>query len=308
MNRRNFLQLSSATVAGSTIGSIAIAPSSLAVSPIGRTGGPRFSIGLAAYSLRDYFPYFRGKKITPKEDGKAIDMVGFLDYCVEQGFDAGELTAYFFKPDADDAYYREIKRQAFIRGVAVSGTGTNNYFTRGKDLIPKEIEKVKYWIDRAVLFGAPHIRLFPGNRPHIDKDPKKLQESIDAINDCAVYAKKKGVYLSIENHGNLTVEEMLTIMKNVDNEWVGINLDSANFFSETPYKDLEKCVPYAINVQVKPSMIKPDGKTHYPVDYDRVGNLLKDGGYQGFVILEYEDEKPYENIPAAHEKLRAALA
>ena len=92
-------------------------------------------------------------------------MVGFLDYCVANDFDTAELTSYFFKPDADDDYYRNLKHQAFVRGVTISGTAIGNNFTVGKGpKLDAEIEQAIAWIDRAALLGAPHIRFFRRNR------------------------------------------------------------------------------------------------------------------------------------------------
>ncbi len=54
-------------------------------------------------------------------------------------------------------------------------------------------------------------------------------------------------------------------------------------------------------------MKTPDGKTD-PADFNRIVKILKDNDYQGFVILEYEEESPYENIPKVHEQSRLALA
>ena len=99
---------------------------------------------------------------------------------------------------------------------------------------------------------------------------------------------------------------MLAIMKRIDSPWVGINLDTGNFHSTTPYQDLEECISYAVNVQVKVSMKTPQGKK-YPADLDRIGKILKDGNYQGYVILEYEDDAPYDQIPTALAKLKQAL-
>ena len=61
-----------------------------------------------------------------------------------------------------------------------------------------------------------------------------------------------------------------------------------------------------MNVQVKVSMKKPNGE-HYPADLDRVGKILKEASYQGYVILEYEDAEPYQNIPESLNRLRQSL-
>lgn len=301
MKRRHFL-------AGLTATAISLPARSLfARGPIERSGPPRFQVGLAAYSLRQYFEFSRGKQQKPPTDGKTIDMVGFLDYCVAQGFESAELTSYFFPPEIDDSYLLNVKHAAFMKGVTISGTAIGNNFTIGKGpKLEAEIVAAKKWIDNAAVLGAPHIRFFAGTGRELDKEPERIDEAIEALAQCADYAAARGVVLGVENHGNLTADHMLQIMSRVDNPWVGINLDSGNFISDDPYADLVACVPYAVNVQIKVSMKSPDGKK-YPADMNRIAGILKDAGYQGFVILEYEDEDPYENIPRAHEALRQAL-
>lgn len=301
MQRREFIKLSAA-------GAVVFARPSAARGPIKRSGPPRFQLGLAAYSLRNYFSFKKGQRQKPSDDGPSIDMVGFLDYCVTQGVDAAELTSYFFKPDADDAYFLDLKHQAFVRGVTISGTAIGNNFTVGKGpKLDAEIEQAIAWIDRASLLGAPHIRFFAGTGRQLDSDPSRMQEACEALNHCAQHAASKGIFLGVENHGGLTPEQMLEIMERADSPWVGINLDTGNFHSENPYADLEKCVDYAVNVQVKVSMKTPQGE-EYPADIARIGQILKAARYQGFVILEYENEKPYQNIPTAIKTLREALA
>ena len=301
MKRRGFLQLAAASVALSSV-------PTLAREPIGRTGPPRFQLGLAAYSLRRYFSFSRGKPQQPAGDGPAIDMFGFLDYCVAQNLDAAELTSYFFQTDAPDGYFLDLKQHAFLRGITISGTAIGNNFTVGAGpKLEKEIEDALQWIDRASLLGAPHIRFFAGTGNELAKEPQRLDEACEAIHRCAQRAAEKGVFLGIENHGNLTSDQMLQIMQRVESPWVGINLDTGNFLSDDPYGDLEKCVPFAVNVQVKVNMKNPDGKL-YPADMQRIADILKRASYQGFVILEFEEESPYESIPGAIDALRNALA
>ena len=305
MKRREFL---ATAITSSALLSTAGALPAQAREPIVRTGAPRFQIGLAAYSLRKYFAFMKGKAQKPASDGPAIDMLDFLEYCKKNNFDAAELTSYFFRPAANTEYFLELKREAFLRGVTISGTAIGNDFTVGKGpKLDKQIADAIRWIDHAASLGAPHIRFFAGTKRQLDGHPNRLAEACDAVNHCAKHAAKRGVFLGVENHGNLSADQMLEIMNRVDSPWVGINLDTGNFVSEDPYADLERCAPYAVNVQVKVSMRSPNGK-EYPADIKRIGKILKSAGYQGFVILEYENEAPYENIPKAADQLRAALA
>ncbi len=306
MRRREFIHLTAAS--GLSLAANSAAVTSLSARPpIQRSGPPRFQVGLAAYSLRDYFSFSKGKTQSPKADGPPIDMIGFLDYCVVNQFEAAELTSYFFDPHADDDYFFNLKQQAFTRGVTIAGTAIGNNFTVGEGpKLDEEIKKAIAWIDRAAILGAPHIRFFAGTGKQLASDPKRIDQAAAAINQCAAHAASKGIFLGIENHGRLTSDQMLQIMQKIDSDWVGINLDTGNFQSQDPYRDLERCVPYAVNVQVKVSMKTPEGKK-YEADLPRIGKILREGGYQGFVILEYEEDQAYKNIPTAHQELRNAL-
>jgi sugar phosphate isomerase/epimerase len=308
MQRREFIRVSAASAAAITAPALSIPTRTLAREPIQRSGPPRFRIGLAAYSLRNYFSYMKGKTRTPAAGGPAIDMIGFLDYCVSQNVEAAELTSYFFKPDADDQYFLDLKHEAYLRGVTISGTAIGNNFTVGAGpKLEQEIEQATRWIDRAALLGAPHIRFFAGTGNQLAENPERLEEAAGALDRCAEHAARKGIFLGVENHGRLTPEQMLQIMERVESPWVGVNLDTGNFQSDDPYADLESCVGYAVNVQVKVSMQTPD-KKKYPADMARIARILKSANYQGFVVLEYEDSDPYKEIPPAIEALKTALA
>lgn len=276
--------------------------------PIQRPTGPRFKTSLAGYSLRDYFSSMKQKPKQPKTDGKAIDMFGFIDYCVQLGCDGTELTGYFFPPGFDDKYLLDVKRYAFMQGIEISGTSIGNDFTVDSDSeLTKQIEEAIEWIHYAALLGAPHIRIFAGTAKQLGDSKEKLSRVCDAVNRCAEISGDLGVVLGIENHGGINSNQLLEIMSRVKSDWVGINLDTGNFVSDDPYAEIEACVPFAVNVQLKPSMRKPSGEL-YPADLGRVVRILHDGNYRGYVALEYEEESPYQQIPEWFKKLEAAIA
>ncbi len=307
MQRRTFIK-----VAGSAISTLALPlRTTLGREPLKRNGPARFQYALASYSLRDYFSFKKGKPQEPLTDGPAIDNIGFLDYCVEHGFDAAELTGYFFKPDGDADYFRKIRHAAYVRGVAISGTAIGNNFTGGKG--PRhesEVASALEWVDNAANLGAPHIRFFAGKAKELEGNPGRLEEAVDAVLRCAKEAAPKGIFIGIENHGDLSDDHMMQMMDRVPSggigDWVGINLDTGNFVSDDPYAEIERCLPYAVNIQLKASM-KTVGGPKFPADLERVAKLIKDSGYQGTVALEYEDEDPYKNIPVFFKKVRDLL-
>lgn len=300
--RRTFLSTGSAAL---------IAAGAAANEPILRSGPPRFRIGLAAYSLRPHFQFMKGKRQKSASDD-GLSMLDFLDYCVTEGVEAAELTSYFIEPDQDgfpsDERLRRLRWAAFNRGLTISGTAIGNNFTVGTGpKLEAEISEAKRWIEKADVLGAPHIRFFAGTAAQLATAPSRMTEAINALQQCADLAAKKGIFLGVENHGGLDGDQMLELMRRIESPWVGINLDTGNFRTDDPYRDIERCVPYAVNVQVKTSLKRPDG-TKYPADLPRVGKILQDAGYQGFVILEYEDENPYQQIPVQLGRLREALS
>jgi len=293
LTRRSFLQLTAAAGLASTAAPLAsFAATAPVANPFQRTGRPRLLLSLAAYSFRDNFPTMRGKPNTKVPPGKATDMFKFVDYCAAQGCDGAELTSYFF-PEETDEYLLKLRRHCFLRGVAISGTAIGNNFSHPAGAKrDEEIATTKKWIDRAALLGAPHIRVFAGVAPKGFDRAAADKLVITALEECGDYAGKRGVFLGLENHDSIgSAATLLPMVQAVRNPWVGINLDSGNFRTADPYKDFAECVPYSVNVQFKVELHGPGtgaARTSHPADLKRFTQLLRDGGYQGWVALEYE--------------------
>ncbi|MGV3483291.1 MAG: sugar phosphate isomerase/epimerase family protein [Planctomycetaceae bacterium] len=276
--------------------------------PVTRTGPARFRPSLAAYSLREYFSSMKGKPQKAKPDGKAIDLFGFIDYCASIGSDAAELTAYFLPADAEESYLLELKQHAFLNGVTISGTAIGNDFTvNDPSALQQQVEDTIRWIERAAILGAPHLRIFAGTAKQLGQSEEKLKAICDAVAKAAEVAAEHGVFLGIENHGGISSAQLLEVMKRVESDWVGINLDTGNFVSDDPYHDMEVCAPYAVNVQYKP-FLRTAGGEKAPADIARIASILRSAQYRGFVALEYEEEKPYERIPELFTKMVAGLS
>ena len=100
---------------------------------------------------------------------------------------------------------------------------------------------------------------------------------------------------------------MIRILERVDSPWVGINLDTGNF-RQDPYRQIEACAPYAVNVQVKTRVTGPEGEP-VPADWGRILKTLAAAGYKGYLALEYEgEEDPVTAVPRFLRKLKALAA
>ena len=306
-SRRDFLR--SSLPAGLALTGLGLgAPRLAAIEPFKRPGAPRLKLSLAAYSFRQFFK--DNKDAGGAATDKKIDLFQFIDFCAEHGCDGTELTSYYFPPDVNDDYLLRIRRHAFLRGVAVSGTAVGNTFTLPVgEKRDQQITGVKRWIDRAALMGAPHIRIFAGNAPSDISLTQARTLCIGAIEECCDYAGQKGIILGLENHGGIVTEpaDLLEIVRAVKSPWFGINLDTGNFRTADPYADLARCAPYAVNVQVKTEISKR-GQPKGPADLARLVQIVREANYQGYVALEYEAaEDPWKAVPETLEKLGALL-
>ena len=281
-----------------------------AIEPFARTGPARLLPGLAAYSLRQFFLGDLQRRVAPVPTEKGIDLFGFIDFCAGLGCAGTELTGYFLPKDLTGDVLQRIRRHAFLRGIAISGTATSNDFIAGSaQERAAEIGKVKQWIDIAAKLGAPHLRVFAGTPPKDMDQATARSLAVEGLVECAGYAGLHGVMLGLENHGGPTAtpDGLLAIVQAVDSPWLGINLDSGNFHGADPYADFARCAPYAVNVQVKVAM-KPKDAAPAPTDYARLATILREARYQGYVTLEYEEAgNPWAAIPEEMAKLKAAL-
>lgn len=312
LSRRDFVKLSAAglAAAAASSGTLAAGASGKAQGsgPFKRTGKPRLLLSLAAYSFRTSFPVMRGKA-NKAEGGKRMDMFQFIDFCAANGCDGAEPTTYFFSEETDE-YVLKLRRHAYLAGMPISGTAIGNNFSHPKG--PKrdaEIAYTKKWIDLAALLGAAHIRVFAGVTKELDrKEADKLV--ISALEECCEYAGKRGVFLGLENHDSIgSAATLLPMVKAVKSPWIGVNLDSGNFRTSDPYKDFAECVPYTLNVQFKSDISDGTEKGKKPADFKRLTQILKDGGYQGWVALEYEaKEDPYVAVPRLLRQMKDLFA
>lgn len=314
INRRDFVKTTAAAglaavAATGSLTPLALAASAAGANPFKRAGKPRLLLSLAAYSFRDAFPVNRGKaNAKAPKGGGAMDMLKFVDYCVEQGCDGAELTSYFFADESDD-FMIKLRRHAFLRGMPISGTAIGNNFSHPKGAKrDEEIAYTKKWIDKAALLGTSHIRVFAGVAPKDFSRTDADKMVIATLEEVADYAGKRGVFLGLENHDSIqNADTLLPMIKAINSPWVGINLDSGNFHGTDTYKDFAACVPYALNVQVKAEIDGPN-RTKVPSDYKRLAQILREGGYQGWVALEYESADPAVEVPKHLKRLKEIFA
>jgi len=266
---------------GAVSGAAALALKARAIEPIARTSGHHFKFSLAAYSYRDLL----------LGNPPRLSLVDFIDDCASFDLDGTELTSYYFPDPPEEVYLRQLKGEAFRRGLDISGTAVGNDFCFPPgERREQQIAHVKRWIEYADLLDAPVIRIFSGDAKPGQSPQDAHRLAVEAIEDCCEHAAKHGVFLALENHGGLTseVDDMLAIVRDVKSPWFGVNMDTGNFQSSDIYGDLAKLAPFTLNVQVKIS-VRPAGQPAQPSDFRKLAKVLRSAGYRGYIVLEYEE-------------------
>lgn len=297
MDRRHFLRSALSVVA---VGSSSV---SWGMQPIQRPGSTSLKLSLAAYSVRKYLT-------APAGSPGAIDLIGFVDYCAKLGLGGAELTSYYFPNEFNGQYLRALKRHAHMVGLSISGGAIRNDFCQapgGK--LDEDLAHTQAWVKNYAVLGAPVIRVFAGGVPKGDTEDAAIARCVANLETACDAAGKHGIILALENHGGITskAQTMLKIVQAVNSPWFGVNLDSGNFSSGSdPYEELAMIAPYAVNAQIKVEMTV--GGKKEPADLKRIVKILRDAGYSGWLVLEYEAAPdPYEAIPKHIDELRAAL-
>jgi sugar phosphate isomerase/epimerase len=300
-DRRGFLAGCAAISGSAALGLFSRdVPSAAAAEPVKRNGQPKFKFSLAAYSYRSLLA---GKDAT-------LTLFDFVDDCASFGLEGTELTGYYFPAETTPDYLRKLKQHCFRLGLDVSGTAVGNDFGKADEQERRaQIDALKRWIDNAAILGAPVIRIFAGHVPKGVEPAVAHKWMVEGMQECCEYAGKHGVHLALENHGGPTAtpDGLFELVHAVKSPWFGVNLDTGNFHTDDPYADLAKVAPYSINVQVKASLSR--GGVKEATDYARIGAILRDAAYRGYVVLEYEEPGDVRTECRKHlDALRAALA
>jgi sugar phosphate isomerase/epimerase len=261
----------------------------------------RVKTGLNAFSFNE-----------PLSTGR-MDLDGLLEYAARAGFDAVDITAYYFPgyPEVpSDEYLYHIKSKAFQLGLEISGTGVRNDFTHPDPEVRKEgVALVKAWILAAEKLGAPVIRIFAGQSDTEGYSRELVLDwLVEDVKECVKFGKSHGVMIGIQNHHDFiqTAEQAIEIIERVNSEWIGLILDTGSFWTGDSYAQIKMCIPYTLNWQVK-VLTYMDGVAE-EIDLVRLMGLIKDSGYRGYLPLETLD--PGDPVPQAEALLagiRAAI-
>lgn len=267
----------------------------------GRAGRKNLKTSLNAYSFNQ-----------PLTDG-SMSMDELLDFCSDTGFEAVDITAYYFpgypKVPSDDYLYG-VKRKAFRLGLEVSGTGVRNDFTETDPQKRKEsIQLVKDWVIAAEKIGAPVLRVFAGHQDHKGYSwDEVVKWMIEDLKACVEFGKQHGVMIGLQNHNGFikTAAQVRQIIEAVDDEWFGLILDIGSYRQGDAFQEIADTIGYAVSWQLKENMYVND--LEVKTDISRLIKIIKASDYKGYIPIEtLGPGDPKQKVQALYEEVMRAL-
>jgi sugar phosphate isomerase/epimerase len=158
-------------------------------------------------------------------------------------------------------------------------------------------------IEYAAAIGAKVMRVC-GASLMFRKEPHgpMLEKLARMFSEAVKVAASHDVKLADENHIDFDSDEMLSLITAVNSPYFGINFDTGNFMRvlDDPIKGMEKLAKYTFSTHVKD--LKPNRQASVDdwfffsstpvgdglVDNQKLAQLLKNAGYQGFLAVEID--------------------
>ena len=236
-----------------------------------------------------------------------ISLLDLLGFCATNKFDAIDIQGYYFSgyPAVPaDSFVNDVKTRASDLGLAISGTGVNNNFASTNAAArAADVQLVKNWIGVAAKLGAPVIRVFSGTMPagYEQKWDEVAAWMADSLKQCADFGKQNGVRVIVQNHADMlqTADQIIKLVQLVNSDNFGVLLDTGSFVTANLYADLASALPYATNFLIKQNVEN---------NLSQVMAILRDGDFQGTLLIEALSGDPLVVVPTFLKEVRDAIA
>lgn len=260
-------------------------------------------VGIDSYCYHRFFGEVYPMQGKPSE---SYTMERFLDRAKALGCEGVSLESCFF-PNFESGYLTGLRGRLDAAGFdRVYAWGHPDGLEAGGNAAAKA-DMIRH-IDHAAAIGAPVMRVVGSslmfrNQPH---EPQ-LRILAEWFREAAAVASKKGIRLAVENHIDYNSDEIKWLIDEVDSEWFGINLDTANFIRvlDDPVEATRKLAKHVFATHVKDILpVKGVSVREWYyfssvaagtglVDIAGVAQVLKDAGYQGFLAFETDMPHPH---------------
>jgi L-ribulose-5-phosphate 3-epimerase len=238
---------------------------------------------------------FRGEPGVEK-----LDPIDFPTMAGELGFTGVDYSGQLWATRADDPKFQsELRRRAADAGVqnvvilvdAEGALGASNTAER-----QKAIARHTRWLDIAAALGCAGIRVNPQSDSKLDAD-EQAKLLADGVSQLTERAAHRGLDVMLENHGeglSCNGPWIARVVRLVNDARCGTLPDFGNFHRNRArnewhdrYAGVAAMLPFAKMLCAKSHAFDAEGNEIY-TDYERMLRMALDGGFRGFIEVEYE--------------------
>jgi len=254
-------------------------------------------IAIDSYCYHRYFgEVYQGVQQPPD---RVMTVWSFLQRAKRLGVEGVSLESCYLPTDAD--FLKRLRETLDSYGFARVWawghpvglcSGTNRQ--AAKDLLAH--------LPHARAVGASVMRIVGGNRRTVPESyVEHKRRLVRMLKSFLPAAEDHGIVLAIENHIDLTADQMVDVIRTIDSPWLGVCLDTGNNLRlfEDPVVVAEKLAPLARATHVKDLGVRrgdPKEFFFWPsvplgkglIDLPKVLGYLRAAGYNGLLAIEVD--------------------
>lgn len=197
--------------------------------------------------VHSYASRWHSKHESKKYPG-FYDAIQLLEHCQELGGGGVQVGVHDWSSD----FSKKIRNKREQMGLYLEGSiglpKTENEVADFEQEV-KTAKEAGIQVLRTVCLSGRRYENF-----HSLEDFKNFKkQSIQSLQWAEPVVRKHKVRLAVENHKDWRADELVSLLKQVDSEWIGVTLDFGNSISlmEDPMEVVQTLVPYVFTTHVK---------------------------------------------------------
>ncbi len=232
----------------------------------------------------------------------------FLRYAVDSGFDCTELQVHDVWPDGEanpERRAEEARKLTERLGIAVSALSAGNDFVvLEEEAVRAQVARMKRVCELAEILGTKVIRTEGGQPKESVPEERWVDAMAGCFERCLEWAEPMGIRFAVDNHGYVTNAPGIlpALFAKVPSACLGTNLDTMNY--RWWGNSVGECDRLYAQVAAKTFHTHLKDGTGSRENYvgaalgrgeihlEHAVRLLKDAGYQGPWVAEYEGRDP----------------
>jgi len=263
-------------------------------------------IGIDSYCFHRFFGEVYPEQQQPP---KSMTLEDFIEFAKELSVDGVSLESCFIPQREDRGYMADVKALLDEYNLdRVYAWGHPDGLEGGKN--EAEYDEMIKSFEHAKNIGAKVMRVVGSSLMFLHEPHQpQIQRLTQMFRKAVKIAEDYDIKIAVENHIDFTSDEILQLIENVDSPDFGLNFDTGNFLRllDDPIKGMEKLAKHTYATHIKDLKVQkgvapdewfffsstPVGEGY--VDNQKLAQMLKDVGYEGFLAVEIDFLHPDYN-------------